>query len=223
MYRFYGLNALPLYVGKSVNLRARIAAHFSQDYRSANDLRLSAEITRIEIEETAGELGALLRESQLVKTLLPAYNKRLRRRAEMVALAVAEEPEAPDYVRSNAIDPRSLEHLYGPFASIRGRFGPLAIRPDARIRRVPVEMVSAQNQSLHRPVGPFDGRPASGADRLAMAGGKSEIALGPGPPFSTRRPGDARAGPNAAASGRFVGLVGGPGALPPRRTLAWIR
>src|SRR6266404_446870 len=119
VYRFYGLNALPLYVGKSVNLRARIAAHFSSDYRSANDLRLSAEITRIEIEETAGELGALLRESQLVKTLLPAYNQRLRRRTEMVALAVAEEPEAPDYVRSNAIEPRALEHLYGPFASRR--------------------------------------------------------------------------------------------------------
>jgi DNA polymerase-3 subunit epsilon len=119
VYRFYGLNALPLYVGKSINLRARIAAHFSSDYRSANDLRLSAEIMRIEIEETAGELGALLRESQLVKTLLPAYNQRLRRRAEMVALAVAAEPGAPDYVRSDAIDARALDDLYGPFASRR--------------------------------------------------------------------------------------------------------
>jgi DNA polymerase-3 subunit epsilon len=119
VYRFYGLNALPLYVGKGVNLRARIVAHFSSDYRSANDLRLSAEITRIEIEETAGELGALLRESQLVKTLLPAYNQRLRRRAEMVALSVAAEPEAPDYVRSDVIDADALENLYGPFASRR--------------------------------------------------------------------------------------------------------
>jgi DNA polymerase-3 subunit epsilon len=119
VYRFYGLNALPLYVGKSVNLRARIAAHFSSDYRSANDLRLSAEITRIEIEETAGELGALLRESQLVKTVLPAYNQRLRRRAEMVALSVAAEPEAPDYVRSDVIEADALENLYGPFASRR--------------------------------------------------------------------------------------------------------
>jgi len=119
VYRFYGLNALPLYVGKSANLRARIAAHFSADYRSASDLRLSAEITRIEIEETAGELGALLRESQLVKTLLPAYNQRLRRRAEMVALSVAAEPEAPDYVRSDVIEADALENLYGPFASRR--------------------------------------------------------------------------------------------------------
>lgn len=119
VYRFYGLNALPLYVGKSINLRERVASHFSSDYRSANDLRLSAEITRIEFEETAGEMGALLRESQLVKTLLPAYNQRLRRRAEMVALSIAAEPAPPDYVNASAIDPGALEDLYGPFSSRR--------------------------------------------------------------------------------------------------------
>src|SRR5258708_1030748 len=119
VYRFYGLNALPLYVGQSINLRERVASHFSSDYRSANDLRLSAEITRIEFEETAGEMGALLRESQLVKTLLPAYNQRLRRRAEMVALSIAAEPAPPDYVHASAIDPGALQDLYGPFSSRR--------------------------------------------------------------------------------------------------------
>ena len=119
VYRFYGLNALPLYVGKSINLRERIAAHFSSDYRTANDLRLSAEITRIEFERSAGELGALLRESQLVKHLLPAYNQRLRKRAEMVALCVGESPQPPSWVSSSAIDPAAMENLYGPFSSRR--------------------------------------------------------------------------------------------------------
>src|SRR4029077_11811589 len=91
VYRFYGPNPLPLYIGKSIDLRARIASHFSSDYRNANDLRLSSEITRIEFEETAGEIGALLRESQLIKTLLPAYNQRLRRRNEMLALCITAE------------------------------------------------------------------------------------------------------------------------------------
>src|SRR5450432_3574183 len=117
VYRFYGLNALPLYIGKSVNLRERVAAHFSSDYRNANDLRLSAEITRIEIEQTAGELGALLRESQLIKTLLPTYNHRLRRRRDMVAIALAEEPSPPEYVNSSAIDPGAMEGLYVFFKS----------------------------------------------------------------------------------------------------------
>jgi DNA polymerase-3 subunit epsilon len=119
VYRFYGLNALPLYIGKSVNLRERVASHFSSDYRSANDLRLSSEITRIEYEQTAGEFGALLRESQLVKTMYPVYNYRLRRRADMVALSLTDKPAAPEFVRSDAIDPAHVDGLYGPFSSRR--------------------------------------------------------------------------------------------------------
>jgi DNA polymerase-3 subunit epsilon len=37
VYLFYGSNALPLYIGKSNNLRERVGAHFSSDYRSATD------------------------------------------------------------------------------------------------------------------------------------------------------------------------------------------
>jgi DNA polymerase-3 subunit epsilon len=119
IYRFYGLNPMPLYVGKSINLRERVASHFSSDYRSANDLRLSSELVRIEFEETAGELGALLRESQLVKSLFPAYNQRLRRRTDLIALGVMAEPSPPDYLRADVIEPRDLHGLYGPFNSRR--------------------------------------------------------------------------------------------------------
>jgi DNA polymerase III subunit epsilon len=119
IYRFYGPNPMPLYVGKSINLRERVASHFSSDYRSANDLRLSSEIVRIEFEETAGELGALLRESQLVKSLFPAYNQRLRRRNDLIALGVMTEPSPPDYLRADVIEPRDLHGLYGPFGSRR--------------------------------------------------------------------------------------------------------
>ena len=134
VYRFYGQNPLPLYIGKSINLRERVAAHFSSDYRSANDMRLSAEIARIEFEETAGELGALLRESQLIKTLLPAYNHRLRRGRDMVALALAREPAPPEYVNSAAIDPGALAGLYGPFASrAKARATLRDIAADARL------------------------------------------------------------------------------------------
>src|SRR5207237_3850464 len=119
VYTFYGPGSQPLYIGKSVNLRERVASHFSSDYRSANDIRLSSEITRIEFEETAGELGALLRESRLIKTMLPAHNQRLRRCAELVALEIASEPGPPEYVPSAAIEPSSGRMLYGPFASRR--------------------------------------------------------------------------------------------------------
>jgi DNA polymerase-3 subunit epsilon len=79
-------------------------------------------------------LGALLRESQLVKTLLPAYNQRLRRRAEMVALSIAAEPAPPDYVPASAIDPGALDDLYGPFSSRRqAREALRAVAGEARL------------------------------------------------------------------------------------------
>ena len=121
IYRFYGVNDLPLYIGKSVNLRDRVRSHFSGDHRSANDLRLSAEIRRIAFEETAGELGALLREAALVKTELPLHNYRLRRKEAACFLRMTDLRSVPEAVLAKDIDWASrgpgAEPLYGPFAS----------------------------------------------------------------------------------------------------------
>ena len=115
VYLFYGDNPLPLYVGKSINLRERVGAHFSQDWRSETDLRLSQEIRRIEHEETAGELGALLREAVLIRTRLPAYNRALRRKLEAGVLDVVD--GAPRFIAAAAIECTQLPGMYGPFAS----------------------------------------------------------------------------------------------------------
>ncbi len=121
VYRFYGVNDLPIYIGKSVNLRDRIRSHFSSDYRSANDVRLSGEIRRIEVEETAGELGALLREAKLVKELLPLHNYRLRRKLNACFLRLPSLRSAPEVVLAKDLDLASrgeeAETLFGPFAT----------------------------------------------------------------------------------------------------------
>jgi DNA polymerase-3 subunit epsilon len=121
IYRFYGVNDLPLYIGKSINLRERVRSHFSGDHRSANDLRLSAEIRRIACEETAGELGALLREAALVKTELPLHNYRLRRKEAACFLRMPDLRSIPEVALAKDIDWAArgpgAEPLYGPFAS----------------------------------------------------------------------------------------------------------
>ena len=121
VYRFYGVNDLPIYIGKSVHLRDRIRSHFSGDYRSANDVRISGEIRRIEVEETAGELGALLREARLVKELLPLHNYRLRRKLNACFLRFVDLRSAPEVVTNRDIDWASRdagsETLFGPFAT----------------------------------------------------------------------------------------------------------
>jgi DNA polymerase-3 subunit epsilon len=121
VYRFYGVNDLPLYIGKSVSLRERVRSHFSADHRSANDLRISGEVRRIEVEETAGELGALLREAHLVKTVLPLHNHRLRRKLNACFLRLPSLSMAPELVVNAQLDwaarAPGAETLYGPFAT----------------------------------------------------------------------------------------------------------
>lgn len=123
VYRFFGVNDLPLYIGKSVNLRDRVRSHFSSDYRNSNDSRLSAEISRLDWIETAGELGALLLESRLVKEVAPLHNAMLRRRRTNCVLRLPSLREAPEFLKLDEIDwdarGPGAEPLYGPFTSPR--------------------------------------------------------------------------------------------------------
>lgn len=117
VYVFYGVSELPLYIGKSVNLRDRVRAHFSSDHMSANDSRLALEIRRIDFEETAGELGALIRESQLVKRSTPLLNRLLRRNSELTFLRLRDLTRPPEFVKLADFDLADTADLYGPFSS----------------------------------------------------------------------------------------------------------
>ncbi|MFN7510262.1 MAG: exonuclease domain-containing protein, partial [Betaproteobacteria bacterium] len=115
VYLFYGLNEHPIYIGKSLKLRSRVMAHFTADHANAQDARLSQQVCRIEWEETAGEVGALLREAELVKTRLPAHNIALRRQAGQVLLRLT--GNRPRFVPAAAVAPDALPEHHGPFGS----------------------------------------------------------------------------------------------------------
>jgi DNA polymerase-3 subunit epsilon len=116
VYLFYGLNAHPIYIGKSVDLHARVARHFAADHASGGDARLSQEVRRVEWEETAGEIGALLREAELIKTRLPAHNIALRRKASAVAFAL-DDAGQPRFAPAGELPLDRLQEFYGPFGS----------------------------------------------------------------------------------------------------------
>jgi DNA polymerase-3 subunit epsilon len=75
VYAFYGDADLPLYVGRSVRVRARLRAHLTGERRSAKDMRLAQQVRRVEWRATGGELGAMLAEAQWIATLRPGHNR----------------------------------------------------------------------------------------------------------------------------------------------------
>ncbi|MDQ7731319.1 exonuclease domain-containing protein [Halomonas sp. SpR1] len=123
VYLFYGHNRLPLYVGKSINLRSRVMGHFQRDHQDDKEMRLAQQVQHIEWEETAGDLGAQLREAQLVKTLMPIMNRQLRKQRKLTTWHWAEEADHPEMLSGSALSqpPNRPQGgtLYGLFRNAR--------------------------------------------------------------------------------------------------------
>jgi DNA polymerase-3 subunit epsilon len=122
VYLFHGENDVLLYVGKSIHLRQRVLSHFSADHSSYKEMRMSREIRRLEWRETAGEVGALLLEAQLIKDRQPVHNRALRRQRELCSWQLRPMPEGwmqPAVAYASEQDFGSADHLYGLFHSRR--------------------------------------------------------------------------------------------------------
>ena len=106
---------MPIYIGKSVDIRSRVLAHM----RAPDELEMMAQSKRVEFIETAGEIGALLLESHLIKTLNPIHNVRLRRVRNLCSIRLTEQEGAwtPEIVTGQDLGLGRVEGLYGLFAS----------------------------------------------------------------------------------------------------------
>lgn len=123
VYIFYGDTSLPLYIGKSVTLRARVLSHFSSDHASTKEMAIVQEVKRVEWIETAGELGALLLESKLIKEMQPAYNRMLRYSRKLFSFRLAQglnETPLVKLVTDDDIHPGIFDYLYGMFKTKKG-------------------------------------------------------------------------------------------------------
>ncbi|VVE27375.1 ethanolamine utilization protein [Pandoraea iniqua] len=149
VYLFYGEGDTLLYVGKSVDIRARVRSHFSSDHQVAKDLRISQEIRRVEARRTAGELGALLLESQLVKQLQPIHNRMLRRSASLYSWQMDAQSDTPQLVNARTVDFASAGTLYGTFSS-RNR-AEMALRSLADEHRLCCAQLGLEKSEAGRP------------------------------------------------------------------------
>ena len=79
VYYFYNAVNTVIYVGKAVNIKKRVASHFTGNSTSSQRQNFLREIHSISFEICATELMALLLECTEIKKLWPAYNRALKR------------------------------------------------------------------------------------------------------------------------------------------------
>lgn len=112
VYTFHGQEGdLPLYIGKSINIRARLLSHL----RTADETRMLRQTQRISHIRTAGEIGALLLEAQMIKAQHPLFNQKLRRNQQLCSLQMV--GGVPQVVYARDIDFATQPDLHGLFAS----------------------------------------------------------------------------------------------------------
>lgn len=119
VYRFLDGDGVLLYIGRSASLRARVLGHFSGDETGAREQRKARQVRHIDWQETAGVLGAQLKEADWIKRQKPLYNKRVKETTNSVTLQPY--PSAPG-IRITPIDevaPAELARCFGVFHCAR--------------------------------------------------------------------------------------------------------
>jgi DNA polymerase III subunit epsilon len=82
VYYFLDAHGQVIYVGKALNIKKRIAGHFTGEAREWNRSNIRNEIHHITYELTGSELIALILESQEIRRLWPKYNLAQKHKVE---------------------------------------------------------------------------------------------------------------------------------------------
>jgi DNA polymerase III subunit epsilon len=119
VYRFYGLDDVPLYVGKSSSLRTGVLGHFAGDRTGSTQRKLKEAVRRIDWVETAGELGALLREIEAIGTLRPLYNRHQKSADQNFTVRVSASTGALQIPAIEDVERERLTDCFGLFHSAK--------------------------------------------------------------------------------------------------------
>jgi DNA polymerase-3 subunit epsilon len=117
VYRFFGEAGELLYIGRSNSLRAKILSQLAEPRVGSREQKLAAQVQRIDWRQTAGELGAMLLESEWVKSQQPRYNRHTRSNLESVTLRHADPSGRVRIQRLDMLEPEELAESFGVFHS----------------------------------------------------------------------------------------------------------
>ena len=116
VYRMFGPDDEPLYVGKSVKLRTRLLSYFRAP-RGEKPWELIRETARIEWDYIPNEFFALIREMKLIQRWQPRFNVQHKRRRMYAFVKITREP-APRVLPVTRIAEDGATY-YGPFPRVK--------------------------------------------------------------------------------------------------------
>jgi DNA polymerase-3 subunit epsilon len=119
VYRFFDAENVLLYIGKSHSLRTRILGHFAAELGDAKEQKKARLVRRIDWVETAGDLGAQLKEAEWIKVQRPLFNKRLKQTGDSFTLQVAASVRGVHLMALGDLEPADLAACYGVFHSYK--------------------------------------------------------------------------------------------------------
>jgi DNA polymerase III subunit epsilon len=117
VYRFFGEDGALLYIGKSHSLRTRVLGHFAAEHSDAKEQKKARLVRRIDWVETAGDLGAQLKESEWIKAQKPLFNKRLKQNGDSFTLKAAQDAHGVQLSAIGDLEPAELAGCFGVFHS----------------------------------------------------------------------------------------------------------
>lgn len=120
VYIFEDDSGMPLYVGKSVNIRARVRSHFVNATSVAKEMKMALQSHHVSYIQTETELEALLLESVKVKELQPLFNRKLRRAKTQHILVKTQTPDGYTSIQVESHDLSryaALADVYGVYTS----------------------------------------------------------------------------------------------------------
>jgi len=117
VYRFFGEDGVLLYIGKSNSLRTRVLGHFSAEHADASEQKKARLVRRVDWCETAGDLGAQLKEAEWIKQQQPLFNRRLKQKDGSFTLRAVAGSHAMQLVALGDLDAAELGDCFGVFQS----------------------------------------------------------------------------------------------------------
>ncbi|HXI47844.1 MAG TPA: exonuclease domain-containing protein [Steroidobacteraceae bacterium] len=117
-YRFFGDDDALLYIGRSNSLRGRILAQLADARVGSREQPMGAQVKRVDWRQTAGELGAMLLESDWIRTQRPLHNRRPKTHADAVTLRPAADSSGRVHLqRIDTLEAEDLAQSFGVFHS----------------------------------------------------------------------------------------------------------